>query len=135
MELIEFTDEYKTGITTIDYEHQKLVNYLNDIINASKMGDEGRLLIEINLDELISYTVFHFRNEEELMEKFNFDGFEAHKKGHESLRQRLMMFKERFNSGESITTELLDFLKDWLFKHIKGTDRQYIETFKKNGVL
>lgn len=135
MDNIEFTDDYRTGVETIDYEHEKLVNYLNNIINATKMGDAGRLLIEINLDELISYTGFHFKNEEALMEKFGFPDLANHKIAHEKLKKMALDYKKRFDEGHEITSDLVLFLQNWLILHIKGTDRKYIPLFKKNGVV
>jgi len=135
MELIEFTDDFKTGLETIDYEHQKLVTYLNNIISALDMGDAGRLVVEINLDELVGYTVFHFKHEEELMEKFNFKEVEEHKKSHERLKETVLEFKKRFEQGHEIAEDLVQFLMSWLLHHIKGTDRQYISLFKENGVI
>lgn len=135
MNIIEFTDDYKTGIETIDYEHEKLVNYLNNIINATKLGDAGRLLIEINLDELIGYTGFHFKHEEELMEKFNFPDLENHKIGHDKLKKMALDYKKRFDEGHDISDDLVAFLQNWLLIHIKGTDHKYVSLFKKNGVV
>lgn len=133
MEKIEFTEDYKTAIQTIDYEHNKLINYINYIIEAKNMPDP-RLIIEINLDELISYTVFHFKTEEELMQKHNYEKYEEHKKAHEALKSSVLKFKERFDNNEDVTEELISFLKDWLLKHIQGVDMDYVELFKKVGV-
>ena len=135
MELIKLTQEYLTGIETIDYEHQKLVNYMNEIMKANEMGVHGRLLIEINIDELISYTVFHFRTEEELMQEHNDPNYLVHKDVHDKLKTEVGNFKKRFNNGEDIGTELIDFLKEWLFSHIQGVDRSYIELFQSKGVV
>lgn len=134
MDLIEFTDEFKTGLTTIDMEHSKLIDYMNEIIKAKDLGDNGRLLIEINLDELIKYTNFHFKNEEDLMLKLNDKNYPAHKKAHENLQAKVIRFKERFDANEDIIEELGPFLRDWLLKHILGTDKQYVDSFRANGV-
>ncbi len=134
MKEVEFTEEYHTQIETIDYEHAKLFQYMNNIINAEQLGEGSRLIIEINLDELISYTVYHFKTEEELMQKLNDPNYESHKKAHDALKERVLEFKKRFDAQENITEELVSFLENWLIKHIKGVDMQYVELFKENNV-
>ena len=34
----------------------------------------------------------------------------------------------------NITINLMDFLSDWLVKHICGTDKKYSDFFNKNGI-
>jgi hemerythrin len=33
-----------------------------------------------------------------------------------------------------MTIEIVNFLKDWLQKHIMGVDRKYMECFSRNGL-
>ena len=134
MNLLELTKEYQTDIDSIDYEHQKLVNYINAIIEARDQGEGARLLIEINLDELIGYTVFHFNHEEKLLQEHNDPTYESHKKAHDNLKAKVLDFKKRFSNNEDIADELIVFLKDWLLVHIKGVDTLYIDNFKSKGV-
>jgi hemerythrin len=37
-------------------------------------------------------------------------------------------------NGFTLTAEILDFLKNWLIKHIMGVDRRYVTCFVENGV-
>ena len=134
MEKLEFTEEFKTDIQSIDYEHRKLVQYINAIIEGIEMGDAGRLVVEVNMDELINYTVYHFKHEEELMEKHQDPNYEKHKKQHEDLKAKVLDFKERFNKEEDISEELVKFLRNWLFGHIKGTDMSYVDLFQQHNV-
>ena len=135
MQQIEFTDEYKTKVETIDYEHQKLFRMINEIITATELGaDQGRLLIEINLDELIKYTVYHFKTEEDLMLEYKDPNYEAHKKAHDALKAKAIEYKTRFDNNEDILADLVTFLQDWLISHIKGIDMKYVELFKENNV-
>ncbi len=135
MEQFEFTDEYKTHLDTIDYEHQKLFRMINEIISASKLDPEqARLLIEINLDELIKYTVYHFRTEEDLMIEHKDPNYESHKKAHDALKAKAIEYKKKFDNNEDILTQLVTFLQDWLIGHIKGTDMKYVDLFKEKNV-
>ena len=38
------------------------------------------------------------------------------------------------SNNAMVTMDLMDFLKDWLVKHIKGSDKQYQALFKAKGV-
>jgi hemerythrin len=33
-----------------------------------------------------------------------------------------------------LANEILEFLKQWLVRHIDGTDKKYIECFTRNGL-
>jgi len=44
-------------------------------------------------------------------------------------------FRRQFESGETdASLELMEFLKDWVIKHIKGTDKKYSSFLLSKGV-
>jgi len=52
--------------------------------------------------------------------------FAAHKAAHEALKKQVLDFQREFEAGETfISVELMTFLKNWLEKHIQGTDMRY----------
>jgi len=87
------------------------------------------------LDKLIKYTGTHFAFEEKLFDKHNYAGKDAHKKIHKAQVAQVVDFQTQFKNGEKdISLDLMEFLKDWLIEHIKGTDMKYVPFLKEKGV-
>lgn len=68
----------------IDEDHRRLVNLFN-LLNHSIEAGDSEDYIESVLEELIACTAWHFKHEERLMLKFNYDEFEQHKDEHQKL--------------------------------------------------
>ena len=96
---------------------------------------KGRAAISSALSKLIEYTGSHFAYEEDIFDKHNYSGKDAHKEIHRKLVAQVVDFQNQFDSGEKdISLELMEFLKDWLIKHIKGTDKKYSSFLIDKGV-
>ncbi|MBF0610168.1 MAG: hemerythrin family protein, partial [Magnetococcales bacterium] len=75
------------------------------------------------LDEMLSYTSWHFRHEERLMQTYRYEGFTNHKNEHAELIGHASNLRRQFHEeGAGITQEVIDFLKKWLTHHILETD-------------
>lgn len=129
MAYMQWTEDLETGIHVIDDQHKRIINYINELDHASQTGDPAE--VQHVLEGLLDYTVTHFEFEEELQEKAGYPFLKAHKRVHEIFMKRIATFRERANSGEDIIPELLSMLKVWLSSHIKGDDRDYVESVKK----
>jgi hemerythrin len=122
MEKLTWNDSLSVGVDEVDNDHKHLVGLLNDLIQCID-DEKGNDEIEVVLDELLSYTSWHFRHEERLMQTYDYESFEDHKSEHTALIEQAVGLQEKFKTeGEGITPEVLDFLKDWLTSHILGTD-------------
>lgn len=93
---------------------------------------EKMYMIEEVLDKLINYTISHFTYEEKLMESANYPFLKEQKKAHESFFDRIISFKERFENGENISSQLRNNLQLWAIHHIKKGDSNYTEFIHKN---
>ncbi len=134
MALIDWTADLGTGIGSIDGQHEKLISYINVLHEAMRTGKGHEVLGKV-LNELTAYTITHFSNEERLMTAHGFPGYAAHKKEHEEFTQKVMKLNDDFRKGKYlITIEIMQFLKEWLVTHIKGTDRQYAPFLLAKGV-
>lgn len=117
------------GIDTIDAQHKKIIQYINDL-NIAFVYNKMYMIEEV-LDKLIDYTQVHFSFEEQLMEKAGFSSLELHKKSHDAFIDRIIFFKERYENGENIAKQLRNDLQLWLINHIQHDDVDYKEPVQK----
>jgi hemerythrin len=129
MAYLHWSSDLDTGIDVIDKQHQRIVDYLNELNEANESGDQTAT--NHVLGELVDYTLTHFAFEEELQERANYPFLKAHKRVHEIFTKRVAEFQRRASAGENVAPELLSMLKIWLVNHIKGDDADYAESVKE----
>lgn len=131
---VQWRDEYSVGITHIDNDHKKLISLLNQFSIAYDYAMSETFEKEA-LEELISYTKYHFEREEKLMSENDYPDFEAHKAQHEQMIAQVDEFVQLYNEkGHDALNEIVEFLTCWLINHINGTDKQYSEHLHERGV-
>lgn len=130
---VDWKDEYSVGIQSIDEQHKKLINLINTlqtIVNYST-GEEFEREC---LAAVVDYTKTHFVYEEGLMSKYGYPDFEAHKAQHQKMIDKVNDLLAAYEEHpESAMKDALDFLKQWLIRHINGTDKQYSEFLLSKG--
>lgn len=134
MALINWNDNYSVKVYTIDEQHKKLVALINDLHEAMKAGKAKDKLGTI-LNELVSYTVYHFQTEESFFKKTNYPESADHQKKHNDLVDQVKEVKAKFDSGTyMLANDVMNFLKDWLINHIQKTDKKFGEFILQNGL-
>lgn len=123
-----FTDQYKTGIELIDNEHRKLFDIMgrvNALIHNENLYDRFDEIMSL-IDELRDYTVFHFTDEEKLMEDCGYPMLDAQKKAHAGFVRELnqVNLDDIDEDQEAYLTDLLEYLLHWLTTHILGMDKK-----------
>ena len=124
----EFTDDYLTGIASIDEEHARLFDLTNqvyDLLMDDLVADKYDRIVEL-IDELREYTKTHFANEEAFMETIEFQHIWSERHAHRSFVKKLeeVDLGTIDESQNDYILEVLDFLAKWLTLHIKGADRR-----------
>ncbi|MGB9133103.1 MAG: bacteriohemerythrin [Methanosarcina sp.] len=134
MPIITWTDTFSVKVAEIDTQHKKLVEMINKLYEAMKVGKSKDVMGEI-LNNLISYTATHFKTEEKYFDLYSYPEKETHKTEHKEFVETVTKFKNDFDSGNAtISIELMNFLRDWLTKHINGTDKKYTKCFNDHGL-
>jgi hemerythrin len=135
MPLIEWRDDFSVGVERFDDEHKRLIGMINNLHDAMREGRGKAALAEV-LKELLDYTNRHFQHEEKVMKEHFYPQLAAHQKAHEELKKRVLEYEEQFESGKRmLSVEMVEFLVDWLKKHIAGVDKEYTEFLNSKGVV
>lgn len=134
-EFITWNDSMKTGIASIDEQHQILVNMLNIANDKLTNNSSHRVLNEI-VHDLISYALYHFDTEEELMLAHRYPGEaqQLHFQEHRDFSAKVAKIQNDISHGRLVSPQdLLSFLKAWLVNHILGTDKKMAEFLLNTG--
>jgi methyl-accepting chemotaxis protein/hemerythrin len=125
---------FSTSIPTFDEQHKKLFAMVNEL-NEAMQHKRSKEAIGSVLQRLIAYTGTHFAAEEEVFRKTGYPEEAQHCQQHKDLVQKALALQAQFNSGETLLThDVIEFLQEWLVKHIKGTDNRYGKHLLKHGV-
>lgn len=134
MPIMSWTDAYSVGIAEIDKQHKKLIDLINALHEAMAKG-QAKAVIGKVLGELISYCATHFATEERLFDQHGYADTAEHKEKHHKMTGKVLALQQQFEQGKAtITLDVMDFLQQWLDKHILGTDKKYGPFLNSKGV-
>ncbi|NMB81985.1 MAG: hemerythrin family protein [Ignavibacteria bacterium] len=135
MSLILWNNGYSVNIKSIDAQHQRLVEMINKLHDAMKKGESNAALSGI-LNDMAAYTLVHFKTEEELFAKYNYPMQDKHKAEHKAFVGKVSAFIDEFKSGrKTLSIDVMNFLTQWLTKHISGEDKAYTSFLNSKGVV
>ncbi|MCE5336125.1 MAG: bacteriohemerythrin [Desulfobacteraceae bacterium] len=132
--MFQWHDEYGTCIGDMDQEHKELLSRINDLYDAIFIKKD-RDSIQTMINSLIGFARNHFNDEEVLMLKHGYPGYDRHKKKHEQLMNEIAAMQEKVAAGEINIHggEFVSFIKDWVINHILTTDRNYVPFLDDKG--
>jgi hemerythrin len=134
MSMFEWNANYSVNIGSIDAQHQNLFAIGRELYAAMNAG-QGKAVLGKLLDRLVQYTAVHFAHEERLLKLHNYKEYAAHKAEHDALTKQVLQFQADFTSGRAaMSVQLLYFIKDWLEKHINGSDKRYAPALREKAV-
>lgn len=123
MTIFVWDDTLSVGHPFIDIDHRHLVDLVNHLYDEIENG-RGQDVAGAVLDELIVYTQEHFKREENVMQKMNYEESAPHKRAHQDLTEKVISLREMLIQGNpNLAVELLVFLYSLLFNHIMQNDQ------------
>jgi hemerythrin len=121
---LEWTENLSVGVDIIDEQHKELFRRFGDLLDACHVGHGKEKIAEL-LGFLDDYVVFHFGEEEKLMQKYGYPGIESHRHEHAAFVRRLQYLKQGFQAEgptQSLVSQTVRMLLNWIVKHIESVD-------------
>jgi len=136
--LIQWKNEYSVGVKEIDKQHQKIIDFINEInevVTSQGSKDKYAGIIE----SMAGYANYHLSVEEEYFNKFDYPKKESHMDLHNQYRAKVKNFQEKIKAETDenvakLAYEVIDFLEDWWIGHINNIDKQYTQFFNEHGL-
>ena len=120
-------DGLAVGVSLIDDEHKHLFEILNRLgaldRNAEARGPDYEQAARGAIDDLFSYSHYHFSREEELMLDCKCARFPIHKKQHDNFIAMISTIGMKRRDGGNRLPELAQYVKRWILGHIAITDK------------
>ncbi len=134
--VIKWRDEYSCYDETIDLQHKKMIDMINQINDIAILNDGFD-----RYDEIVSifkglkdYTIYHFGHEEKMFAEHGYDSFNTkiQKLEHKGFVNKLESIDLYELDEDQIGTvrDLLSFLSKWLNHHILDIDKRFGEFLK-----
>lgn len=126
-DFVSWDASYDVGVASVDQQHRHLVDLINSLYNAC-LGERAELEETFRdvMKELVDYVMFHFKDEESIMEQINYPGVKEHKQKHELFVKEILKSANAYTHGRQfVPNSFARFLRDWLFNHILIDDKAW----------
>lgn len=124
-ELIQWRDDFRTGIPSIDHEHEGMIKLINSIAADldSNTPDEQ---IRAALGKIHMMIEAHFALEEMLMQKHGYGEYLEHKTHHEALLDEILDIMDHVEKyrDANFYENLKGRLDGWFGVHFSTLDRK-----------
>lgn len=132
---ITWGEQYKINISEMDNQHKKLVDMVNELDAAMRVGQATKLVEKI-LDGVLSYANTHFVAEEKLINTRSYPDYSQHKQEHDSFTTKAVTIYKQFKEGRRmLSIDIMNFLSSWLTNHILINDKKYGLFLNSKGVV
>jgi hemerythrin len=134
MEPIEWTDSFSVGVALFDEQHRQLIDMLNKMIRDPAAATRSETVADV-LTDMTNYAQEHFKSEEDLMIEHGYPHLDEHRHQHHGFQEKAARLCFATVKGQtSVPQELLEYLQQWLIRHILQVDMAFKPFFEQKGV-
>ncbi|GAB6086612.1 bacteriohemerythrin [Alkaliphilus crotonatoxidans] len=131
--MFNWTPDLALGNTTIDKQHQELIEHASKIYDALRAG-QGKSLVREQTTFLKKYIQEHFEEEERLHAQHQYHYAQNHREAHRNfLKHVTELENELLSAGESssLAIKINKIMNIWFKEHIKRADKDFIDFMAK----
>lgn len=116
---------YELGVFEIDLQHKKLIDISNTLYDlANNPKEDYKIAMEKILKQLIDYTDYHFKSEEDFMKSKGYIGVDAHKVAHDNFIMQVTAQTKKLDKGNpQDALRFYDYIANWILTHIAKADK------------
>ncbi|MGC9969096.1 MAG: bacteriohemerythrin [Bryobacteraceae bacterium] len=130
-----WTEEFSVNVKLFDTQHRRLVGLITRLETAMREGRARREMAEI-LSDLADYAGEHFATEETVLKAYDFPRRDTHALEHRQFSALICNLQIQSASDKpAMSVRVLDDLKEWLSRHVLGSDKMYTEHLNARGLF
>jgi hemerythrin len=123
--MIEWSDGYLIGHPKLDSQHKMLVELLREL-EIARAEDVDVVFLQDLVQEIIMFTKFHFKSEENVMARIGYPDLAHHRELHFHLMDVLNTKIATHGLAFSDSVEAQNFILDWFVKHSSTEDAKIV---------
>ncbi|WP_018526234.1 bacteriohemerythrin [Alkalispirochaeta alkalica] len=126
-----WTPGLSVKVDIFDEHHKRWLAIIDQLYRVLRDGSSDEVL-EKTFDDVIAYTDYHLGAEEAAFEHFGYPQCQNHKEMHQKLAKKIHALHREMQEGNKkmVALEVMDFLEDWVVKHIVKCDKLYAPFFQ-----
>jgi hemerythrin len=127
MNFFNWTPDLNLGIETIDEQHKRIADYINELHHAIEKNNKKQV-IQV-AQKVVEYTYEHFSYEENLLKKANYHLTQPHILVHHHFTKNAKQMKRDVLNSNDMTAakKMRSELTVWLTNHIQKEDADYAQ--------
>ena len=115
---------YSINNEELDNHHKKLFSIFNGLYDAC-MKKNDDITLKLLIDELVYYSDYHFKAEEQYMRDCGYKEIDKHMAEHKYFTEWVIDLKRNYIVADfNICLDVIKFLGDWLKDHVIEEDKK-----------
>ncbi|MCS7205133.1 MAG: hemerythrin family protein [Leptospiraceae bacterium] len=126
-----YNEIFDVEIPLMNQHHENLFSIFNELLKIFENPENWQYEYIMIQKKLIDYADFHFKEEERIMNEYEYPDFENHRMAH---RKFIDVIKNKKVDKLNDLFYFTLFLYDWLINHIYYVDKLYAQYFREKGL-